>query len=136
MGFEHHKRPQDFRTAGESDTKLGTVRYPDPVNSTAASTGLAPRGVAQLQTTATGAPVVYTLAAPLTGEEMYLSAGLVASSSVAPFHVNAPSGFFFGTSSEDMMTLSTQGAGAHLVAYSTARLFAVGIRGATFSSST
>lgn len=128
MGYEKQQRPEIRRKGG----RAGAVN-----TSTSASTALDPRGVISLNTTSTGAPVVYTLSrVPKPRDEFYLHVGSVGSSSDAPFHVNAASGSFFGTSSQNMLALSQSGHGAHLIAVSTARWGAVGINGATFSTST
>ena len=127
MGFDKQMRP----TGGQRR------RHLEIVTSTAASTALVPKNVISLETTSTGAPVVYTLAgAPKKGDEFHVHATSVASSSVAPFHINAGSGVAFGSSSEDMLTLAVAGNGAHLIALSSARWAAVGGNGATFSTST
>jgi len=113
MGLNKNQRPQLVKRG----TRLSGIRV-----STAASTALDPRGVIALQTTSTGGPVVYTLnRAPKPGDEFRVIADKNASSSVAPFHINAASGTFIGSSSEEMLTLARAGAGAHLIAFSTIR---------------
>lgn len=107
--------------------------------STAASTALEVGGVVSLESTSTAAPVVYTLARLLdAGELMAVHVTAVGSSSDGggQMHVNAASGQFFGSSSEDMLTLATSGDGALLVGVSTARIGVVGNNGGTFSTST
>lgn len=119
MGREKMQRPLLTKRGGR-DSGYRT--------STAASTGLDPRGTIGLETTSTGAPVVYTLhRLPKRGDEFFLFADLVASSSVAPFHINAASGSFFGSSSEETLTLAQPGAAAHLKGYSTERWMVVGL---------
>lgn len=119
MGFRKEQQPV-IRKRGNREGGIRT--------STAASTALDPRGVIALETTSTGAPVVYTLnRAPKLGDQLFVTAAKVASSSVAPFHVNAASGTFFGSSSEDLLTLAQPGAAAHLIAFSTIRWAVVGL---------
>lgn len=120
MGFRKEQRPVVEKRGGR---KGGAVLV-----STAASTALAPRGIIALQTTSTGAPVVYTLnRAPKRNDEFFIMADKNASSSVAPFHINAASGTFIGSSSQEMLTLARAGAGAHLIAFSTIRWGVVGL---------
>lgn len=128
MGYEKAQRP----IAHEKGDRQGVV-----TPSTAASTALDPRGLISLQTTSTGAPVVYTLSrVPHRGDEFYLHATDVGSSSDAPFHVNAASGSFFGSSSEDMLSLGAEGSGAHVIGLSTTRWAVVGANDVSFSTST
>lgn len=127
MGFDKERRP----------TGSQRRRHLEIITSTAASTALAAKDVVSLVTTSTGAPVVYTLAgAPKKGDEVHFHATSVASSSVAPFHINVGSGIGVGSSSEDMLTLAIPGDGAHLIALSSTRWATVASHGAVFSSST
>ena len=119
MGMNKQQRP----TLAKRGARYSGIRV-----STAASTALDPRGIIAMQTTSTGGPVVYTLnRAPKPGDEFHLVADKNASSSVAPFHVNAASGTFFGSSSEEMLTLARPGAAAHMIAFSTIRWAVVGL---------
>lgn len=134
MGFSKEMRPNSRARGGRLSGKAFRI-------STAASTALSPVGMIGLETTSTGAPVVYTLnRLPKRGDEFFLFADLVASSSVAPFHINAASGSFFGSSSQEMMILARAGAGAHMIGYSTERWSVVGMSQAdssgNFSTST
>lgn len=127
MGFDKERRP----------TGSQGRRLLDITSSTAASTALRAGSLVSLETTSTGAPVVYTLAgAPKKGDEVAFHATAVASSSVAPFHINMGSGIGVGASSEDMLTLAIEGDGAHLIALTSARWAVIGSQGATFSTST
>lgn len=134
MGFEHHKRPGDYRTAGDPDLKYTTSRQ-IPTASTAASTALNPRGAFSFATTSTGAPVVYTISAPEVGDRLSLTVDTLASSSEGPIHFNTGTHLVV-SSSADMISLSSVGAGISLIAVSTARWLADGNQGATFSTST
>lgn len=126
MGIDKNKRPilaDDY----------ASIRI---TTSTAASTALAPRGVIALTSTSTAGTVVYTLAsAPKRGHRFSIGALLVSATS-AQFNVNAASGSFLGSSSEDMLQLSTAGNGATFVGVSTTRWLCVGNNGGTFSTST
>lgn len=127
MGYDKERRP----------TGSQRRRHLEIVTSTAASTALAAKDVISLETTSTGAPVVYTLAgAPKKGDEVHFHAGAVASSSDAPFHVNMGADIGVGSSSQDMLTLAISGDGAHLIALSSTRWATVASHGATFSTST
>lgn len=110
----------------------------DVAISTAASTAVQwfPNLTLALQTTSTGAPVVYDLIPPEVGDRLELFADTVASSSLAPYHINLPSGFTAAASSADMITLSTVGTGLTIVATSTTRIAVVGNQGAAFATST
>ena len=141
MGFDKAQRPRDTRKGSKASSpsdKLDSLRWGDITASTAASTALVPRGVVSLESTSTGAPVVYTLKQPIKGDEIAIAVASLASSSVAPFHVNAQSGGTFNgvASSENMVALSTAGAGITLLALSSAQWMTKGHRGATFSTST
>lgn len=126
MGYRKEPRPVIEKRGGR---KGGAV-----LTSTAASTGLAPRGIIGMETTSTGAPVVYTLnRLPKRGDEFFLFADMVASSSVAPFHINAASASFFGSSSQEMLTLARAGAGAHIIGYSSERWGVFGLNQADSS---
>lgn len=133
MGYQKEKRPLAY-SAGS--------KYTDKVRlSTATSTGLEPRGVWGLVTavTSSGAPVVYTLAAPVAGDQLSMVAVTLQSSSVAPFHVNGGSAVFSyatATTGADMVTLATQGAAFTAVALNSTQWLVTGIRAATFSTST
>ena len=135
MGYEKRKRPLDTRTnSAEPDVKFGFLRVAD-VASAAVSTALSPRGVYGLTSTSTGAAVVWTVKTPTAGDVLEVAISSIGSSSGAPFHVNAGSGVTFdGTN--DMITMSTAGAGFSLRALSTARWLMVGNFGATLSTST
>lgn len=127
MGFDKEQRP---RSRAESKFQKFT-------DSTAASTALDPRGLITLETTSTGAPVVYTLnRLPKRGDSFAIYAKGVASSSVAPLHINAAALSFLGASSEEMLTLAIEGNGAEFIAISSARWACIGSNGATFSTST
>lgn len=108
--------------------------------STAASTALEPRGTIGLVTavTSSGAPVVYTLQAPKTGDVLEIVAIDNVSSSVAPFHINSAAVFCYATAStgQDMATLSTQGAAFRAIARTSSEWMVTAVRGATFSTST
>ena len=134
MGYEVFKRPLDMRTRGDPDFWFDTHRQ-TVTRSTAASTDLGPRGAFALETTSTGAPVVYDLADPQPGDRLTLMVSAMQSSSDAPFHFNL--GTLSGpATSADMVVLSSQGAGVSLHALSTARWLTDGNAGATFSTST
>jgi len=126
MGIERIKRPLSRPWADEAPI----------TTSTAASTALLPRGTIALETTSTGSPVVYTLAdAPRPGRRVAITVKSLASSSDAPFHINAGAGRTFdGTN--DMLALSTAGAGVSLVGLTTAQWGLTGSAGATLSTST
>ena len=119
MGFQKDMRPTIRKRGGrESGMRL----------STAGSTALDPRGMIALGTTSTGAPVVYDLRRlPKRGDEFYITVDSVASSSVAPFHINASTGSYFGTTGEGLLVLSKAGDAAHIVAYSSARWAVIGL---------
>lgn len=134
MGFQKFKRPIDMRTGGDPDFRFDTCQQ-TIVPSTAASTSLGPRGAFALNTTSTGTPVVYTLAAPTCGDRLSLMADSLASSSDAPFHINT-GGPTVGASSADMISLSTVGAGISLIAVSTSRWLVDGAFNAAVSTST
>lgn len=121
MGFRKEQQPVISKRGGRE----GGIR-----TSTAASTELDPRGLIGLLTTstATGTPVVYTLSRlPKRGDEFFIFADNLASSSEGPFHVQAASLSFFGSSSEGMLSLARKGAGAHVIGYSSARWAVVGL---------
>ena len=134
MGFEKFKRPIDARTGADPDFLFDSIRQ-SVTTSTAASTALGPRGAFALETTSTGAPVVYDLADPQPGDRLTLLVSAMQSSSDAPFHFNL--GTLSGpATSADMVVLSSQGAGISLIALSTSRWLTDGNAGATFSTST
>ena len=134
MGFEKFKRPLDARTKGDPDFVFDQIRQ-TVTTSTAASTGLGPRGAFAMETTSTGAPVVYTLADPKAGDRLSLMVSAMQSSSDAPFHFNL--GTVVGpATSADMIVLSTRGSGVSLIALSTARWLTDGNDGASYSTST
>lgn len=119
MGYAKEQRP----VAEKRGHRKGGQRL-----STAASTALDPVGHIALETTSTGAPVVYTLGrAPKPGLEFFITAQAIASSSVAPIHLNAAAGSWFGSTAEDMLILAQAGAGAHIVGFSTSRWHVVGL---------
>ena len=124
MGFQVFKRPINLRSIRQTVTI-----------STAASTSLGPRGVFAVETTSTGAPVVYTILHPKPGDRLSLMVSAMQSSSDAPFHFNLGD-LFAPATSADMIVLSSQGAGISLIALSTARWLTDGNAGATFSTST
>lgn len=126
MGY--HKIPQPLL---HSD-----VRRTFGVAAATSAGTIGPAGTYGLATTSTTAPVVYTLAAPKGGERLELAVDTIASSSAAPFHVNANSGAVFAGSSLDMVSLSTTGAAVTLVALNSTRWYIVADRGATLSTST
>lgn len=140
MGFEFFKRPVkariDARTSTDPDFEFDTLRQ-GITTSTAASTSLGPRGAFALVTTTTGAPTVYTLASPACsgGDRISIVVDQMQSSSDAPFHINTGGGGANATS-EDMILLSTVGAGISLISLSTSRWLVDGLHAATFSSST
>lgn len=128
MGLEKQQRPP-LTPPGE---RLAPVKA-----FSAASTAVHPRGLISLATTSTGAPTVWTLSrAPKVGETVALFAKTVQSSSAGPLHVNMASGVAVGTSSENMLTLATEGDGALLYAFSSDRYGVVGSFGAAVSTST
>lgn len=134
MGFEKFKRPIDARTGGDPDFLFDSIRQ-SVTTSTAASTALGPRGVFVVETTSTGAPVVYDIPNPKVGDRISLMVGAMQSSSDAPFHFNL--GDLLGpATSADMVVLSTEGAGVSMIAVSTAAWKTDGNQGATFSTST
>ena len=134
MGFEKFKRPIDARTKSDPDFNFDTLRQTVTI-STAASTALGPRGAFAVETTSTGAPVVYDIPAPKVGDRLSLMVSAMQSSSDAPFHFNL--GDLLGpATSADMVVLSTQGAGISMIAISTAAWKTDGNQGATFSTST
>ena len=119
MGFRKEQQPTMRKRGGRE----GGMR-----SSTAGSTALDPRGMWALNTTSTAAPVVYDLnRLPKRGDEFYLTVAAIASSSVAPFHINASTGSYFGTTGEGLLVLSKAGDAAHIVAYSSARWVVVGL---------
>ena len=134
MGFQVFKRPMNMRTRGDPDFIFDSVRQTVTI-STAASTALGPRGAFAVETTSTGAPVVYDIPAPKAGDRISLMVSAMQSSSDAPFHFNL--GTLSGpATSADMVVLSSQGAGISLIALSTSRWLTDGNAGATFSTST
>lgn len=134
MGLDKKKRPLDMRTGGDPDFVFDSHRQ-TITTSTAASTGLGPRGAFAIETTSTGAPVVYTLADPKPGDRLSLMVSAMQSSSDAPIHFNL--GNVVGpATSADMITLSTRGSGVSLHALSTARWLTDGNDGASYSTST
>jgi len=117
--------------------------YAVPALSTAASTALGSRGVLGIISTEAAAPVVYTLRAPdRAGQRFEVVALQVQSSSDAPLHLNTGSasvGLSAATTAgtaADMITLSTNGAAATLVARNTTEWMITAVRGATVSTST
>ena len=143
MGFEKIKRPLkpaggiDARLTGiDPDFQFDTLRQ-GVTTSTAASTGLGPRGNFAIVTTTTGAPVVYTLASPACsgGDRISIVVDQMESSSDAPIHINTGGGGA-GATTEDMITLPVEGSGVSLVSLSTSRWLVDGANAATFSSST
>lgn len=134
MGYEKFKRPIDARTGASPDLRMEEFQV-GVTTSTAASTALADRGAISLESTSTGAPVVYTLEAPAEGDFLAFSVDSVGSSSDAPFHVNAGSGVTFD-GSNDMVTLSSAGAGITLIGRSSSQWMPVGEVSATLASST
>ena len=134
MGFQKMKRPLDLRTGADPDFVFDSSRQ-TITTSTAASTDLGPRGAFAVETTSTGAPVVYDLAGPQPGDRLSLMVSAMQSSSDAPFHFNLGNVVAPATSA-DMITLSTQGSGVSLHALSTGRWLIDGNQGATFSTST
>ena len=136
MGKVKFKRPLDLRTKTDPDFEFDTFRT-GVTTSTAASTGLGPRGAFALVTTTTGAPTVYTLASPACsgGDRISIVVDQMQSSSDAPFHINTGGGGA-GATSEDMIVLPVTGAGVSLISLSTSRWLVDGLNAATFSSST
>lgn len=132
MGFDYNKRKLSGR--GFRQAKVVTV----DATIASASTALQPDDVLALTSTSTTGPVVFTLSrAPVVGERMaihVLKAG--ASSAGAGYHVNAYSGTFFGSSSQDMATLLGHGDGFEAIATSTIRWGVVGSNNVTLSTST
>ena len=119
MGFRKEPQPTIRKRGGRESGQR---------TSTAGSTALDPRGMIALNTTSTGAPVVYDLnRLPKKGDEFYLTAVAIASSSVAPFHINASTGSFFGTTGQGLLVLSKAGDAAHVIAFSSARWAVVGM---------
>lgn len=115
MGYDKEQRP----TARAKGGRLSGDAFR---TSTAPSTALAPTGFIGLETTSTGAPVVYTLSRlPKRGDEFFVFADALASSSVAPFHINAAANSFLGSSADEMLILAQPGAGAHIMGYSSER---------------
>lgn len=135
MGREKMQRPIDVRTGADPDVLMDTFRV-GVTTSTAPSTALAARGAVSLESTSTGAPVVYTLEAPAEGDFLAFNVQSVGSSSDAPFHINAGSGVFFSASTNDMVTLSSAGAGITLIGRSSSQWMPVGEVDATLSTST
>ena len=134
MGFKKEKRPLDLRTGADPDFVFDSHRQ-TITTSTAASTSLGPRGAFAVETTSTGAPVVYTIAEPQPGDRISLMVSAMQSSSDAPFHFNL--GTLSGpATSADMVVLATAGSGVSLIAFSTSRWLSDGNQGATFSAST
>lgn len=134
MGYNRNKRPA--YDGGNPRYALGQTR-----KSTSASTSLEPRGTWALQTavTSSGAAVVYTLQAPKAGDRLSIVALTLVSSSQAPFHVNSGSACFSyatGSTAHDMATLATQGAAFDAIALNSTQWLVLGVRGATFSTST
>ena len=134
MGYLREKRPE--HNAGFPLFALGKVR-----KSTSASTSLEPRGVWALETavTSSGAPVVYTLQAPKAGDVLAMICLDNVSSSNAPFNINSGSAAFsYATAStaHDMVALATQGSGFLAIALNSTQWLVLGVRGATFSTST
>lgn len=130
MGFEKERRP----------FLPHQIRLGDVVESTAASTALQAAGVVSLVSTSTTAFSVHTLAeVPRPGVFLAIHATGVASSSGA-HHINAggtaAGEVAFGTSSEDMIEMSSEGSGVLLIGLSSDRWAVVGNYGATFSTST
>jgi hypothetical protein len=132
MGLAYEKRRQRAHGFHQGSITTSTAALAD------ASTALAPNDVIALRSTSTNGPVVYTLSrAPKPGEHLNIHAQLVgATSAGAGFHVNAYSGTFFGSSSEDMATMLGQGNGFSAIATSTIRWGVVGNNAATFGEST
>lgn len=123
MGIEIKKRGR----AGSKYDRLGTNAFR---TSTAPSTALVPLGVIGLRTTstATDTPVVYTLSRlPKKGDEFQLFADAIASSSMGPFHINAASGSFLGSSADEMLILAQPGAAALIRGYSSERWMVVSL---------
>lgn len=129
MGYDKNRRP--LKAPG-----YGTF---DVTDSTAASTAAPTAGVLTLRSTSTTGPVVYDLAGlPSIGNEaLTISVQRAGATSVgAGFHVNAANGSFFGSSSQDMVTMLGQGNGALLMPVSSTIWAIAGVFGATFSTST
>lgn len=129
MGIERIKRPVSSPSRGTSKI----------TNSTAASTGIGVDGVLTLRSTSTGGPVVYDLVSlpEVGGQQLVISVQRAGATSVgAGMHVNAAAGSFFGSSSQDMVTMLGQGAGCLLMPVSSTIWAIAGVFGATFSTST
>lgn len=128
MGYEWSKRPVSAPSERQDVT----------IHSTTGGTTIPADGVTALQSTSTGAPVLVTLATPLTnGMEKDIIVSTIGSSSDAPYHINMPSSntTVNGTTA-DMITLSSQGAAVQLVALSSARWLVRSAITATYSTST
>ena len=126
MGVAKEKRP--ILADSYQNIRVTTI--------SAATTALQPRGIIALTSTSTTGPVVYDLAsAPKRGHGFSVSALLVGATS-SQLHINAGAGIGLGSSSQDMLTLSTAGNGATFVGVSSERWMCVGINGGTLSSST
>lgn len=147
MGIEYFKRP--LRTVAgrgtafgaKGDVRAGRSQFDEltALVTSATSVGtLGPRAVVALNSTSTGAPDVYTLAAPSTGGGDFFSVTVEAlgSSSDAPQHINASSSNVTFDGANDMLVLSTAGAGASMYSLSSSRWLIIGNFNATFAAST
>ena len=148
MGVEYFKRPirtvagQGTAFGAVGDVRAGRSQFDELTTlvTSATSVGtLGPRAVVALNSTSTGAPDVYTLAAPSTlgGDFFSITIETVASSSVAPQHINAStdaSVTFDGAN--DMLVLSTDGAGASLYSLSSSRWLIIGAFNASVAAAT
>lgn len=138
MGFQHFKRPLDTRTASALDVKLGThrVTVSSSASTTAPASGLGPVGVFALESTSTdAAPAVWTLALATAGDVIEVICATLETTS-SPIHVNAISGANFADSSEDMVTMTSGGAGFRAIARSSSQWMITGSFGISLSTST
>jgi hypothetical protein len=87
---------------------------------TTGGTVMPPRGWFHLASTSTEGPIVVTLNPPITGQRVSIVCRTVASTS-SNFHVTATSsGYVFGSTGPDMITMST-GDAITLVGYTSSR---------------
>lgn len=127
MGREKFKRP------------LLTHSRDHVVNAATSAQTVGPLGIFALATTSTGAPTVFTLGRAVGGEECVLEAQVVGATSSGPIHVNTSTTadtVTVGTSSGDMILLSSAGASVHLIAKNSTYWMVAGGNNFTLSTST
>lgn len=132
MGYEKFSRP----------VLMPAIRRLSGLVATTSAATLKAKGVYGFETAKTSSQTsdVWTLGTPKPGDQLTCVAMLVASSSVAPIHINTATSCAFSYSSSatahDMATLSSNGAGFDAIALNSSEWLVTAVRGASFSTST